>query len=112
MNFIFNKNKFIVEDSSSDFEIKIDNTELTSVSLFNEPIHAFRKIPGLKLKIYQLENSIVYKYGKRLFIQRTTNQDFETNLGIQPNMNKEKVLNITKKKPTKVNGSAKYILYI
>lgn len=112
LNFIFNKNKFIVEDSSSDFEIKIDNTELTSVSLFNEPIHAFRKIPGLKLKIYQLENSIVYKYGKRLFIQRTTNQYFETNLGIQPNMNKEEVLNITKNKPTKVIGSAKNKFYV
>ena len=112
LNLIYNKNKSIVKDTKTDLEIVIDNTELISTSMFNEPIHSFRKIPGLKLKIYQLENSIVYKYGKRLFIQKTTNLDFKTNIGIHASMGQDEVIGLTQGKPNIIINSTKNIFYI
>ena len=79
--------------------------------MFNDPIYSFRKIPGLKLKIYQLENSFVYKYGKRLFIQKTTNLDFKTNIGIQANMGQDQVIGLTQGKPNIIINSTKNIFY-
>ena len=112
LNFIYSKIKSENNNTKTDLEIIIDDTELSSFSMFNDPIHSFRKIPGLKLKIYQLENSFVYKYGKRLFIQKTTNLDFKTNIGIQASMGKDEVLSLTLGIPTNIIISSKKNYYI
>ena len=110
LNFIYSKIKYN-NNSKTDLEIIIDDTELISISMFNDPIYSFRKIPGLKLKIYQLENSMVYKYGKRLFIQKTANLDFKTNIGIQANMGQDEVISLTQGKPNNIINSTKNIFY-
>ena len=66
----------------------IDKIDVSTVPfLYSPPIFSSRKIPGVKLKIYQLENSLVYNYGKGNIIQKTITPGFTTNKGLSSTTN-------------------------